>query len=1050
MTRIIPSSGRRWRSWRIFFLISCVLSVTVAAGLYPVSAVAQRQGSNALALQIIDNWRQARSAPTPETRIALIEKALALAVPADPWPFRSPPRAPFLAQMWGQLGNEYRRVDGPERSDALERAVKAYHAALELLRTERSANWARAQFGLGAALLDRVRGDRADNIERAVAALISAASVMTRERAPSHWAGIQVLLSKAYWHRLAGAKTENLERAIEYARAALAVVSREREPGDWRSAQQALGAAYWARIKGSRADNVEKAIGAYEQAIALVVRKRAPTVWAGLHDNLGMAYGTRVRGQGVDNVNLAAEHFRQAAEVYTRQAYPFDWAQLNLNLGSLYLDRELGSSKERIERAIGLFRKALSVYTPDAFPERSARVQINLGIAYSKRWQGDEADNIEAEIAAYRAALTYYSRDNEPTKWAIVQNNLGVALRRRIAGRRDANLALAAAAHEAALSVQTPEAAPLMHLRAAYLAGEVAADRGDWTKAARYFDRAIATSSLLFGGGLNRADAEAITREGPQLFAGAAFAAVKRNAPVEALELIERGRARVLRVALGLEAIKVAPAERRRLDEIRAQIRRLERELEAGGAADRVASVRRLERLRRSARQIISKASGASDDVSNKSAIEIAAGLLKRYRAIVIPIVTDQGGALIIVRTGRDAKPTVEATEIATLDGAAVRAFLYGGQAHRQGWFAKFRAFFLPERGQSPGWLQAYGINHLALAEKLRRQGEWRAAIAALEKDLGRLFGVALATTLRGRGIAAGAEILWLPQGALGLVPAGLAEGRPGRPLIEDYVLVTAPSLTAAAVATQRAQHAIAPATMGRPNLGPSLAAIVNPTGDLASTEPEGAVAASYFQSSKRTVLTQGKAGLAAVTTALAHASHWHFATHGTFSWRTPRLSALLLAANERLTIGDLLDRTDLGHPRLVVLSACETGIFDYQRAPDEFVGLPTAFLEAGAAGIVGTLWEVDDLSTALIMMQFYELYLGEHKPPPAALRAAQRWLRQGTSEDFTAFIKSAEAQGRLTRSQADRIRASIGEAKAGSRPFAHPYYWGPFVYYGS
>ena len=83
-----------------------------------------------------------------------------------------------------------------------------------------------------------------------------------------------------------------------------------------------------------------------------------------------------------------------------------------------------------------------------------------------------------------------------------------------------------------------------------------------------------------------------------------------------------------------------------------------------------------------------------------------------------------------------------------------------------------------------------------------------------------------------------------------------------------------------------------------------------------------------------------------------------------------------------------------IGRPRLVILSACETGVFDFQRTRDQFIGLPATFLQAGAAGVIGTLWPVDDTSTALIMMKFYNLHLANNMEPALALRRAQLWLR--------------------------------------------------------
>ena len=92
------------------------------------------------------------------------------------------------------------------------------------------------------------------------------------------------------------------------------------------------------------------------------------------------------------------------------------------------------------------------------------------------------------------------------------------------------------------------------------------------------------------------------------------------------------------------------------------------------------------------------------------------------------------------------------------------------------------------------------------------------------------------------------------------------------------------------------------------------------------------------------------------------------------FSCRSStRRSGLLIKGDgppvEPLTIGTLLyNESGLGHPRLVTLSACETGRYDTQRAPEEFVGLPATFMQLGATGVLATLWQADDLATALLM----------------------------------------------------------------------------------
>jgi CHAT domain-containing protein len=61
--------------------------------------------------------------------------------------------------------------------------------------------------------------------------------------------------------------------------------------------------------------------------------------------------------------------------------------------------------------------------------------------------------------------------------------------------------------------------------------------------------------------------------------------------------------------------------------------------------------------------------------------------------------------------------------------------------------------------------------------------------------------------------------------------------------------------------------------------------------------------------------------------------------------------SALALKDSAPLSMGDLFETEQLGHPRLVVLSACETGLYESDRTPDEFIGLPGAFMSVGAVG---------------------------------------------------------------------------------------------------
>jgi CHAT domain-containing protein len=102
--------------------------------------------------------------------------------------------------------------------------------------------------------------------------------------------------------------------------------------------------------------------------------------------------------------------------------------------------------------------------------------------------------------------------------------------------------------------------------------------------------------------------------------------------------------------------------------------------------------------------------------------------------------------------------------------------------------------------------------------------------------------------------------------------------------------------------------------------------------------------------------------------------------------------------------------------PRLVVLSACQTAVHEFQNTPDEVIGLPAGFMRSGVPGVLACLWNVDDLSTALLMARFYELHLqGDPEgplPPVRALRLAQRWLRDIKAGELLPVFPRAAGAG--------------------------------------
>lgn len=98
------------------------------------------------------------------------------------------------------------------------------------------------------------------------------------------------------------------------------------------------------------------------------------------------------------------------------------------------------------------------------------------------------------------------------------------------------------------------------------------------------------------------------------------------------------------------------------------------------------------------------------------------------------------------------------------------------------------------------------------------------------------------------------------------------------------------------------------------------------------------------------------------------------------------------------------LSLLDLSGTDLVVLSACETALGDYNT--EGVWGLQRGFKEAGARSLLLSLWNVNDAATATLMQGFYRRWLGG-TPKGEAFRQAVEALRRTHPNPFiwAAFV---------------------------------------------
>lgn len=221
------------------------------------------------------------------------------------------------------------------------------------------------------------------------------------------------------------------------------------------------------------------------------------------------------------------------------------------------------------------------------------------------------------------------------------------------------------------------------------------------------------------------------------------------------------------------------------------------------------------------------------------------------------------------------------------------------------------------------------------------------------------------------------------------------------------------------------------------PDLATCLAIGVDSEG-LAHAEAEASWIAGWLRG---TTLLGAAATPAAVCEALADYAVIHFSCHGRFRQRQPMASALVLAGGE-LTAAALLQQVQL-QAELVTLSACDTGLSEIVPG-DELMGLTRAFLGCGARSLLVTLWPVHEIPTRLLMEQFYQSWR-QGATKAAALGAAQRYVAALTLTE----LQTQLARYGLAPATIDATLALFQQMWPGPQPFAHPYYWAPFLLIG-
>ena len=246
------------------------------------------------------------------------------------------------------------------------------------------------------------------------------------------------------------------------------------------------------------------------------------------------------------------------------------------------------------------------------------------------------------------------------------------------------------------------------------------------------------------------------------------------------------------------------------------------------------------------------------------------------------------------------------------------------------------------------------------------------------------------------------ANVVFVPQGSLFLVPFAALQAADGTYLIEKHTVLTVPSIQVFGLAAreqaqgQRSEFSDA-LVVGNPVMPQAWALGDNGLEELhlaplPGAEAEALAIADFLNISP---LIGAQATEGQIKQQLPSTQLIHLATHGLLEYGDPQSSGVLdvpgaLALTPGngedglLTAAEILEM-DL-QAELAILSACDTG--RGRITGDGVVGLSRALITAGVPSVIVSLWAVPDSPTAALMTEFYrQLQPGQTKAQ--ALRQA-------------------------------------------------------------
>jgi len=822
-----------------------------------------------------------------------------------------------------------------------------------------------------------------------------------------------------------GRRADTLEIAITCYEAALEVRTPIACPKDWAMTQNNLAGVYLYRLRGERAENLEIAITCYESALQVYTPSTYPEDWAMTQNNLAGVYLYRLRGERAENLERAISCYEAALSVRTRSAFPEDWAMTQNNLGSAHLYRLRGERAENLERAIFCYEAALSVRTHSAYPEYWAETQNNLGVAYSDRTRGERAENLERAIFCYEAALSVRTRSAYPEYWAETQNNLAVAYSDRIRGERADNIEAAIRGYRAALEVRTPSSFPLNCLKTGRNLGDLGYILQNWEIAIEGYNQAILAIEQSRYWATSEATKRELIANSLNIYQKMMQACIHQQDYAQALLTVERSKSRTLIELLDsahLYPKNATDEQKQRISDLRRQIAIYQQQLaftpndtltpatekHPNQPSPETLIRQQLEAANQQFQDLLTELDDPNFTLTQQVPPQLPdlRRLLQPQTALIewyLPSEAESGFYLFLVTRRRDEQIQITPHHFSATDRQHLDQALLD---------------YHSDYGQ-PTW-----------NDQLPQRLETLSAALQLPRLLAELSQIQHLILIPHR------ELHLIPLHAL---PVSLPSpsGSEAKPLQDWFPVQYAPSCQILNNLQQRPP-------LEEPST--SFFALQNPTQDITYADFEVEVLRRLFNPQR--VLSHDEATKTALEQPqnrafLQQSRYVHFSCHGEFSQADPLNAYLRLANREKLTFQDIFTSLDIPNCRLLILSACKTGLVETPPT-DDYVGLASAFFFAGTRTVVGSLWEAEEFSAALLMIRLYQ-ELPHYTSVMMALRAAQGWLRTISRDGVLTWLRD---ELKLEDSQLKTCEKQLKLFNKKS-PFTSARYWAPFTVSG-